>query len=159
MNSENTASPMSVADPLPHNNEENYAIHVANRKVRINFHHGGIYCFLPNDRQKINSLLDKVMRYYGFVKDAWYHEEFLFGYVTFATHDQAQAALFGLKDESSLRIILNDVSETLGKDTQSIDFLTRLFFTPGEVGLCVPSWASPKSRGRSVSFGVDFGEF
>ncbi len=114
-------SPISVT-AMTENNEENYSIHVANRKIRINFHHGGIYCFLPNDREKINSLLDKVMSHYGYIKDAWFDEEFMFGYITYATHEQAQKALAGLRNESKLHEILGDVCHTVEKDTQSIDF-------------------------------------
>ncbi len=82
------------------------------------------------------------MSTFGTVVSKHYHSEFSYGFIEFATHAQAKAALDGLKNEASLR----DIIATVGTDAETAACLSRLFVPAVDVdveGLCAPSWAGP----------------
>ena len=123
------------------NSENNIIKNATNKRIHIYFTHGGIFCMRNIGlKRDVETILANVWGHFGTVTDNYYHAEFSYGFVTFSTHEQAQAAIDGMTDSVRFRAILSTVRASL-TDTKSKDLLDRLFVAHRSV---LPSWASPR---------------
>jgi len=111
-----------------------------NKRIHIYFTHGGIFCMRNIGlKRDVETILANVWGHFGTVTDNYYHAEFSYGFVTFSTHEQAQAAIDGMTDSVRFRAILSTVRASLA-DTKSKELLDRIFAKL----MLPPAWASPR---------------
>ena len=113
-----------------------------NSRIHVYFYHSGLYCFHQSEKHKLRTALHQLMSTFGSVTDEYYHAQFSYGFVEYANHGQAQAALDALKNDAELR---RNISVVGGTDAEIAESLERLFVKRnGMGGLCGPSWAVPR---------------
>mmetsp|Transcript_13990 Transcript_13990/g.25250 ORF Transcript_13990/g.25250 Transcript_13990/m.25250 type:complete len:177 (+) Transcript_13990:291-821(+) len=117
-----------------------------NKSLHIYFNHQGLVFFSPLQKRPVEKLLETVWSHFGTVTDTYYHNEFSFGFVTYANHDQAELALSGLKDSACLRRAI-DAAVRHSSDPMTAQNLADQLFVPGHGGMILPSWAAPRKRG------------
>ena len=81
------------------NNKRN----AANKKLHIQLNHCGIMCLLPGEDAMIKQILDCVWKQFGTVTNVFYHTQYSYCFLSFATHDQAESAMIGLNDQHRLQ--------------------------------------------------------
>ena len=84
----------------------------------------------------------------GTVTHQYYHNEFSFGFVSYANHDQAEWALNGIKDASALKQAVAVAASKSSDPILAKEIADKLFiFGRGGGGsLISPSWATPRKK-------------
>ena len=120
-----------------------------NRRLHIYFNHGGLL-LLPTltlfSRPVVEQFLNSIWCQFGRVTDTYYHVEISFGFVSFATHDEAARALQAFADTPTLRNAINKAVE----DSSNKEYFQKMadaIFKEKCGRLIMPSWASPRRRG------------
>ena len=122
-----------------------------NKRLHVYFNHGGISFrfLLPSQKRPVEQLLKTVWSQFGgTVTHQYYHNEFSFGFVSYANHDQAEWALNGMKYTSALKPA---VAVAVSKSSNPIlpKYIAGELFIFGRGGgssLISPSWATPPNK-------------
>jgi hypothetical protein len=118
-----------------------------NTRIHVYFHHRGcglIFWHEP-ERSFMKEVLKSVWSYFdGQVTDTYYHQEFSFGFITFANHDQAELALAGMRDEAMLRLAIDAAVARNANPAKAQICVDRIFVMGPTGGLIRPSWAAPR---------------
>ena len=122
-----------------------------NKRVHVYFNHEGLLpVFLMESKESIDNILSSVWASFGHVIDTYYHAEYSFGFLTFATHEHAAAAINKLKDDTKVREAIEKVvaaQSTPATKARVKQITDRLFVHRNGVGrLLMPSWAAPRQR-------------
>lgn len=113
----------------------------ANKRIHIYFSHQGIGlgpCSLYKKRD-IEMLLKSIWQHFGgIVTDTFYHREYIYGFVSFKTHEQAAETLASLQDPAQVRGAVNAVVASYPAEAKKrMKHLADLIFEKG----ILPSWA------------------
>ena len=114
-----------------------------NLRLHIYFNHVGLIFWAPQQKESTARFLKAIWSRWGTVTDTYYHAEFSYGFVTYATHAQAERALAGMEDESALRAAIDSVVNKTSNPAEARKMADRIF-VPGHGGLVLPSWAAPR---------------
>ena len=116
-----------------------------NKRLHVYFNHSGLVFLLPTQKRPVQQLLKAVWSHFGTVTDAYYHDEFSFGFVSYANHDQAELALSGMKNSASLKQAIA-VATSQFADPIAMKKIADRLFTIGPGGSMVQASRAASKR-------------
>ncbi len=122
---------------------------VRNRRIHIHFNGELIPGVYPNDPKRIENMIIVLLSQFGKPGKPYFGKNHKWCFVTFATHEEAAAAMKAFKTEEVLTALLSTLKVVLGDDHRSICLVEWLFTKRfgGKRYHVDVTWASPKPVG------------
>ena len=118
----------------------------SHKRVHVYFNHSGCPAFLFGGKNNIYATLRVVLSQFGEVTSTYFHAEYSYCFVTYATHEKAQKAIRGLNDVAVLRAaIASVVNRQTGGAKALVKRISDYIFVEKPLwGLAKASWAAPR---------------